>query len=372
MAHVMHGYDDDLGERPPEDPVVQSLRAADLGEVEVVQGPDGQWGPRLVVRGAPQVAGVVSLARRLGVRVAVTQRTRPGIVALNLSRLADIDPPDERSCVIRVGAGAAVRDVEARAIQKGLTLGPMLPSSPNKSVGAWLAGPTRAQRAVPPGRLETVALALEAVLADGSLYRSREAPRSATGPDLDHLLLGGEGRFGLVTRATLRLFPRALVEAASARSVANVIEAIEALQRAVADGLLPAEARWERGRGRVEARFVGGGAAARARRFGSEPIAGRLLRAHLELAGSWRAWGTLSPLRPESLQLVALHTDGAFGALQFEDPDDADRAARHARAMGFAVVSPRRLRGLPVAEGAAGQLMEALARRVDAAGVFAR
>ncbi len=361
--------------RPEHEPdtMLSQLAGAPVGRVELVELAGGT-AANVQPGSAEEVQHLVSLAQRLGTRVAVTRRLAAGLIALDLSALSAIDAPDEKSCLVRAGAGASVAAVEARAIQAGLSLGPLLPSSQQKKVGAWLAGPTRGERAILPGRLETAALALEAVLADASLYRSKEAPRSATGPDLDHLLLGGEGRFGLITHVTLRLFPRALVEAAGARQVVGLREAIEACHEAMRSGLLPAEARWERARGTVEARFTGMNAAARARRFGSGDIGGREGRAQLELAGSWKAWHAASPLRPEALELVCLHVDGAFGALEFADPDEAERASVYAQAIGFAVVSPRRLRPDPAVgwSGPAAALYERLAQLSDPRGVFAR
>lgn len=363
-ADVAHEFDTD--------PLIVAFRGASVGEVEAVEHPGG-WAASVRPASVGELARAIGLAGRLGVKAAVTRRARPGRVALDLSRLDAVEAPDETACLIRVGAGATVRAVEDRAVAAGLTLGPMLPSSARKRVGAWLAGPTRGERVVPPGRLETAALALEAVLADGSGYKSREVPRSATGPDLDHLLLGGEGRFGILTRATLRLFPRALAEAAGAREGRGVLDVVEAARSAVHDGSLPAEVRWEKARGVVEARFTGHNAAQRARRFGQAAIGGREIHAHLELAGSWRAWAAASPLRPEAVHLVSLHVDGAFGALEFHDVAEAEQAAMNARHIGFAVVSPRSLRPDPAEgwRGAAAPLYAELASRLDPKGVLA-
>lgn len=357
-------------ERPIEDPIVSALLSAEVGDIDLSDIGDSVVAT-VRARGAGDVARVVAVASRAGGRVAVSRRLAAGLVAIDLSRLDFIDPPDEVSCLVRVGAGALVRDVEARAIQAGLTLGPLLPSSQRKKVGAWLAGPTRGERANAAGRLETAALALEAVLADGSFYRSREAPRSATGADLDHLLLGGEGRFGIVTKATLRLFPRGLVEAAGAREAVSLVDAVDAVRDATRRGLLPAEARWDRARHTVEARFVGTRAARRARLFGEGPIGGHEIRGHLELAGSWGAWAAASPLQAEALQFVAIHSDGAFGAVEFATPDAAVTAAAHARAIGFSVVSPRKLRPPPgTAWARASKVFDSLCATVDPHGVF--
>lgn len=357
-------------DRPIDDPIVSALLSAEVGDIDLADV-NHSVVATVRARGAGDVARVVAVASRSGGRVAVSRRLAVGLVSIDLSRLDTIEPPDEVSCIVRVGAGALVRDVEARAIQAGLTLGPLLPSSQRKKVGAWLAGPTRGERANPSGRLETAALALEAVLADGSFYRSREAPRSATGADLDHLLLGGEGRFGIVTKATLRLFPRGLVEAAGTREAVSLVDAVDAVRNAMQRGLLPAEARWDRARRTVEARFTGNRAARRARAFGEGPIGGHEIRGHLELAGSWNAWAAASPLKAEALQFVALHSDGAFGAIEFANADDAASAAAHARAIGFSVVSPRRLRpppGTPWTRATAA--FDRLCETVDPTGVF--
>lgn len=354
-----------------DDPVVLALLSAEVGEVDL-SDVEGQSVATVRARGAGDVARVVAVASHAGGRVAVSQRLAKGLVSLDLSRLDAIDPPDEVSCLVRVGAGAYVRDVEARAIQSGLTLGPLLPSSQRKKVGAWLAGPTRGERSVPPGRLETAAVALEAVLADGSFYRSREAPRSACGSDLDHLLLGGEGRFGVITRATLRLFPRGLAEAAGVRDAVSLVDAVEALRDAMRAGLSPVEARWDRARRSVEARFTGSRAARRARSFGTGPIGGHDIHGHLELAGSWGAWAAASPLKAEALQFVAIHSDGAFGSVEFASAEAAEAAAMHARAIGFSVVSPRRLRPPPgTAWVRAPAVFERLCQALDPNDVFA-
>lgn len=55
-------------------------------------------------------------------------------------------------------------------------------------------------------KLEQV-MALTAVLPDGTEFSSSLSPRRAAGPDFSWLLLGGMGRFGLVTEATLRVVP---------------------------------------------------------------------------------------------------------------------------------------------------------------------
>ena len=60
------------------------------------------------------------------------------------------------------------------------------------------------------GNARELCLGVEAVLADGRLYRGLNAlKKDNTGYDLKDLLVGSEGTLGIITAATLKLFPQA-------------------------------------------------------------------------------------------------------------------------------------------------------------------
>ena len=50
-------------------------------------------------------------------------------------------------------------------------------------------------------------VALEAVLPDGTVIRGPKKPRTSTGPRIDLLFLGSEGTLGVITEATLSIWP---------------------------------------------------------------------------------------------------------------------------------------------------------------------
>ena len=75
------------------------------------------------------------------------------------------------------------------------------------SVGGWVATRAAGQYSTAYGNIEDVVLALEVVLPDGSVLRTRETPRAAAGPDLRQLFLGSEGTLGVVTEVTFSLRP---------------------------------------------------------------------------------------------------------------------------------------------------------------------
>ncbi len=294
---------------------------------------------------------------------------RPGVAALDLSALDRIGPIDlgARGDQVWVEAGCTVAALEVAARRAGCTLGALLPSARSSSVGAWLSGPTRGQRGVPGARRESAALALSWALPDGRLIESRPAPRSAMGPDLAHLALGGGGRLAVVASAWVRLLPASEVVACSVQCN-TLVDAVRAVERLCLARLAPARARacvlpggavrlaaaWE---GLVGARLE----RARARRE-LEPLCGEV-----ELGGDAGHWvrGTSGPQAVEvdarfgslaawaqresglpgaELRLLGLHAGGAFAVLQSAGAGDADACAAAARACGARVLAPRRLR----------------------------
>jgi FAD/FMN-containing dehydrogenase len=281
-------------------------------------------------------------------------------VLLDLGSLDRIASVDGATGIARVEAGCSLGALEAAARRAGCTLGPLLSSVRAGSLGAWLAGPTRGERGIPGARRETAALSVAAVLADGRIAESRAAPRSATGPDLDHLALGGGGRLCVVAAAWVRLFPVAPA-LASGWTCPSLPTAVAALERICLDRNAPARARvvaggegarlamaWEgletapmeRDRaartlaslGFVQDREQGANAWVR------EPSGGHPVEVDARWA-SLRGWS-----QQGEMQLLGMHAGGAFATLALSDARGAEDCAALARAAGARVIAPRRMR----------------------------
>jgi len=306
------------------------------------------------------LAREVAALRRAGARIAVRGEGDGAVSAaeaiLDLGKLNRVIAVDGATGIARVEAGCAVHALEAAARRASATLGPLLPSVRGGSVGAWLAGPTRGERGIPGARRETAALAVSVILPDGRVAESRAAPRSATGPDLDHLALGGEGRLFVIAGAVIRLFPEAPSCAAAFR-VGSLAGAVDAVARLCRDRLEPIRAvvRTD-GEGALVA-FSWGGAS-------SGPIhRDRAIRAlerngpaaavdaaqvasgsgGLEVDATWESLLRIAREgRAHAFDFVGLHAGGSFAAVACADLPDA--AASGIRVPGLRVIAPGRLR----------------------------
>jgi alkyldihydroxyacetonephosphate synthase len=75
------------------------------------------------------------------------------------------------------------------------------------SVGGWVVTRGAGQNSTYYGKIEDIVLAQEYATPRG-LLKTPGFPRCATGPNVDQMMMGSEGAFGVLTAATLRVFRR--------------------------------------------------------------------------------------------------------------------------------------------------------------------
>lgn len=132
-------------------------------------------------------------------------RAPPGSVQLDLKRLDGVSRVSEHSLFVEVEAGVVVERLERMLNAHRLTMGHVHPRAMMRTVGAALSRNLLIRRAVAFGDLRDVCFAARGLLANGAPIETRPVPRSATGPELDRALVGAQGRFGIITKATLRI-----------------------------------------------------------------------------------------------------------------------------------------------------------------------
>jgi alkyldihydroxyacetonephosphate synthase len=130
-----------------------------------------------------------------------------GTIVVDLRRLDQILALNETSLQVCVQAGMYGHKFEEALQARGYSMGHWPQSMALSTVGGWVATRAAGQYSTRYGSIEDMLLGLEAVLADGRIVRIKSTPRRSAGPDPRHLFLGAEGTAGIVTEATLKVFP---------------------------------------------------------------------------------------------------------------------------------------------------------------------
>lgn len=159
----------------------------------------------------------------------------PDAIVLSTRRMDGLVRLSDANLTATFRAGTLGIDAENRVRQDGVTIGHWPQSIALSTVGGWVATRASGQYSTGYGSIEDLLLALEVVLPDGSIIRTRETPRAAAGPDLRQIFMGSEGTLGVITEVTfsLRLLPEAsLGQAFHFAAFADGLEAIRQLMRA--------------------------------------------------------------------------------------------------------------------------------------------
>jgi alkyldihydroxyacetonephosphate synthase len=160
--------------------------------------------------------------------VVLSTRGLDGLVAL-----------DSRNLTATFRAGTLGGEAERRVQQDGLTLGHWPQSVELSTVGGWVATRAAGQFSTAYGSIEDLVLALEVVLPDGRVLRTRETPRAAAGPDLRQLFMGSEGTLGVITEVTFSARPLPEARALAAAHFASFEAGLEAIRRFMRAGWRP-------------------------------------------------------------------------------------------------------------------------------------
>ncbi len=216
-----------------------ALRSGRLGAV-----PDGVAHPtnarevrELLAFASSAGSDVIPYGGGTSVVGSVTPRENgPPTLTIALDRLAGLAAFDERSGLATFGGGTTGPDLEAALSPHGLTLGHFPQSFERSTVGGWVAARSAGQESLGFGRIEDL-FAGGRVEAPAGTLELPAHPASAAGPDLRQLILGSEGRFGVVTEATVRAVPRPASEAFPAWFLPDWPHAIEAARGIARAGL---------------------------------------------------------------------------------------------------------------------------------------
>jgi alkyldihydroxyacetonephosphate synthase len=206
--------------------------------------PDGVAYPK----SEDEIRQIIRYAQQLGVRLipygggtSVTGHINPlpgsqPVLTVAMSRMNGLVSFDADSLLATFGAGVTGPDLEAQLRARECTLGHYPQSFEYSSLGGWIATRSSGQQSLRYGRIEKLFAGGRMICPLGTLELPA-FPASAAGPDLRELVLGSEGRLGILSQATVRVSPLPEKEEFFALFFPNFEHGCEAVHQMLINGL---------------------------------------------------------------------------------------------------------------------------------------
>jgi alkyldihydroxyacetonephosphate synthase len=183
-------------------------RRGDLGRLpDVVVWPDSEEAVEAILRTAVDADAVVipfgGGTNISGSLEAPDDETRT-IVSVDLSRLDRVLAIDDASRLARVQAGVYGPHLEEQLNAQGWTLGHFPDSFTHSTLGGWIATRSSGMQSDKYGDVADLTRGLRVVTPAGTLA-TRPVPSTSTGPSVREMVLGSEGRLGIISEATVHV-----------------------------------------------------------------------------------------------------------------------------------------------------------------------
>jgi len=166
-----------------------------------------------------------------------------GGIVVDMKRMNRFVELDAYSMTATVEAGMLGQDYEDQLNMRGFIGGHYPQSIRCSTVGGWIGPRGVGTFSGKYGKIEDIVQSVEVVLADGSAMRTKNAPRASCGPDLDQLFIGSEGTLGIITQATLRVWPQPQKRTWVSYGMPSFEAGVHACRDLMAEGIYPALAR---------------------------------------------------------------------------------------------------------------------------------
>ena len=190
-----------------------------------------------------EVSRVLAICHELGVGVVphggntsycggATPHETGDEIVLSLARMNRVREVDAANFSITVDAGCLLADVQTAAAEADRYFPLSLGSEGSCQVGGNLSTNAGGLNALRYGVARELTLGLEVVLADGRVLDGLSSLRKDnTGYDLRDLFIGAEGTLGVITAASLKLFPRPRTIETAFVAVPDIGAAVQLLAR---------------------------------------------------------------------------------------------------------------------------------------------
>ena len=196
---------------------------------------------RVVQACAAAQVSIVPQGGNTGMVVGSTPDASGAQLVLSLTRMNRIRVLDAANLTVTVEAGCVLQALQEACEQQGFLFPLSLAAEGSCTIGGNLSTNAGGTQVVRYGNTRELCLGLEVVTAAGEVWDGLSGLRKDnTGYDLRHLFIGSEGTLGVITAATMKLYPlpRTLLTAyASVPSLDAAVELLGLAHQQISAGL---------------------------------------------------------------------------------------------------------------------------------------
>ncbi|MFX1310005.1 MAG: FAD-binding oxidoreductase [Promethearchaeota archaeon] len=163
-----------------------------------------------------------------------------GGIIIDMKKFNKILEINDKNLTVTAQTGINGMNLERILNSKGYTTGHIPQSIYTSSLGGWIAHRAAGQFSTKYGKIEDIILGMELILPQGDIVNFKTIPRASTGPQLEKLFIGGEGTLGIVTKATLKIWPFPEKRTLISYAFPSIEESFEAIRQILRENIYPA------------------------------------------------------------------------------------------------------------------------------------
>ncbi|MFN8770493.1 MAG: FAD-binding oxidoreductase [Neisseriaceae bacterium] len=162
-------------------------------------------------------------------------------IIINLSKLNKVIELDEKNSSITVEAGCTLLQIKAFVEKYNFYFPLSIASEGSCQIGGNIATNAGGINVIKYGTMRDLVLGIEAILPDGEVINQlTKLRKNNTNFDLKQLFIGSEGTLGIITKATLKLYPKPINYFTFMMELSNIEKCIHLLSKIKANNIVPA------------------------------------------------------------------------------------------------------------------------------------